>query len=86
LLHKLFSQEIAQQNGGAGFSWARHSIEIDGVDAPLSIWENTKQEQYGGILPLTLRDTEIALLTFALDNRMSFASLWEYIRRSKAKT
>jgi small GTP-binding protein len=63
------------------------TITLDGLEVPLQIWDTPGQESYRTLVPLAVRDAEIALLVFALDCRDSFVDLsgWRELLQQHTK-
>jgi small GTP-binding protein len=66
----------------AGF--IRRSIEIEGQEYEIALWDTAGQEQYRSVIPNTIRNAHFALLVFDVSNQESFQSLptWIELLRS----
>ncbi|XP_054156023.1 transforming protein RhoA-like [Oppia nitens] len=56
------------------------NIDIDGKVGCLALWDTAGQEDYERIRPLSYPDTDVVVICFSIDSRISFANIklkWE---------
>ncbi len=49
--------------------------EVDGETIDLALWDTAGQEDFSRIRPLSYIDTDVLLITFAFDNKVSFDNI-----------
>jgi small GTP-binding protein len=62
----------------AGIKFHQHTGRFGKMEVPLTIWDTAGQESYRSVVPMSLRNAEIVLLTFSLIDRNSFDNLPEW--------
>jgi small GTP-binding protein len=58
-----------------GNTFDHETVVIDGLDVPLEIWDTAGTEAYRSLVPMALRGAEIVLVTFAVNDRVSFSAV-----------
>jgi small GTP-binding protein len=82
LTHSDFISEVSPTIGA---SFTLHPMTVEGVQVKLKIWDTAGQEKFRALVPMYFRDTQVAMLVFALDCHESFSALggWvEDVRRN----
>ena len=57
-----------------------HGVNVDGRDVDVFLWDTAGQEQFSPLTPLYLRQTSVAILTVAVDNPETFASIDKWLQ------
>ncbi len=52
-------------------------LQVDGNSVELALWDTAGQEDYDRLRPLSYPDTDVILMTFAIDNPDSFENIIE---------
>ena len=52
-------------------------LQVDGNTVELALWDTAGQEDYDRLRPLSYPDTDVILMTFAIDNPDSFENIQE---------
>jgi small GTP-binding protein len=62
----------------------QRSIYVDQQPVNLRIWDTAGQERFRSLAPMYYRDAEVAVLVFAVDERVSFDGLQEWLAELNA--
>jgi small GTP-binding protein len=69
---------------GANFSLQR--IKIDNEEVKLKIWDTAGQERFRALTPMYYRDSQVAVLVFAVNSNESFQGLSSWLECLKRDT
>ncbi|KAJ1528212.1 GTP-binding protein Rho1 [Nowakowskiella sp. JEL0078] len=56
-------------------SWV-NEISVGGQNFDLALWDTAGQEEYDKLRPLSYPNTDVVLITFAIDNLQSYEHVW----------
>jgi small GTP-binding protein len=64
---------------------SHYKITINNSEVDLNIWDTAGQEVYRALLPMYLRDAEVIVIVFALNDRTSFEALPDWAKEAKER-
>ena len=76
------SKKYAHETTLGAIFW-RANKEIDKININLNIWDTAGQERFNSLIPMYVRNTDIALLVFDFTNKKSFENLERWMNYLK---
>ena len=71
---------------GAVFIQLRHSFKNENnelIDFPIQCWDTAGQERYKALIPMYVRDVNFVIISFDLNNYVSFSNLPSWVSLCK---
>ena len=89
LVRKYISNEFGDHQSTLGASFWELSLDYTDTEnkghiIPIHIWDTAGQERYRGLTPMYIRNTDIALIVYDVNNKDSFNNLKEWFKILKA--
>jgi small GTP-binding protein len=82
----MYEQFSREHEVTMGVDYFTKTISIDDITVTLRIWDTAGQEQYQSLIPMYIRDTQVAIVVYDLSDERSFeaAQVW-YTRVTEAR-
>jgi Ras-related protein Rab-6A len=77
----MYDQFTSQVEITMGVDYFTKSITVDDLQVSLSIWDTAGQEQYQSLIPLYIRDCQVAVIVYDVSDANSFAAAHSWYRK-----